>query len=349
MLGADYGAALAAVAAWRTSAASGVNDSSIADADAFLAALADTPVDEVLFEGSPWGAVELARRAAPGGAAGAAPFPRGVRFPAPAASAEAAPWLELVSAAGTFSAATLATSPTSFQVSGAWLQVLRASAAEHGATWLHDLHMGVILAETGAVDEPRALFNASLAKRPSALAARCLAVLQATPAAARALYRRAWALALAELDADTAGERRLTSLATETVAFELQLQGDAAADAELRAFLEALPVGRVPALAALDIVLIARATVALAAGDYTTTERILTAPGAAGCFPTIASERDGLMALWNGAQLARATAANGGVPLTPWEQRLLRARAPVPRNIGCPYGGGEGYPGCTYW
>jgi len=55
------------------------------------------------------------------------------------------------------------------------------------------------------------------------------------------------------------------------------------------------------------------------------------------------------LALWNGAQLARATAANGGVPLTPWEQRLLRARAPVPRNIGCPYGGGEGYPGCTYW
>jgi hypothetical protein len=82
------------------------------------------------------------------------------------------------------------------QVSAGWLGVLRASAAAHGATWLHDLHVGVILTEMGGVSEPAALFNSSLSKRPSAVAARCLAVLQATAPAARVLYRVAWAQAL---------------------------------------------------------------------------------------------------------------------------------------------------------
>ena len=82
------------------------------------------------------------------------------------------------------------------QVSAGWLGVLRASAAAHGATWLHDLHVGVILTEMGGVSEPAALFNSSLSKRPSAVAARCLAVLQATALAARVLYRVAWARAL---------------------------------------------------------------------------------------------------------------------------------------------------------
>ncbi len=47
LLGANYSAALGQVTAWRTSPASGVNDSVIADVDAFLTALSDTPVDEV--------------------------------------------------------------------------------------------------------------------------------------------------------------------------------------------------------------------------------------------------------------------------------------------------------------
>jgi hypothetical protein len=41
------------------------------------------------------------------------------------------------------------------KVSPEWLSILQASASTHGATWLHDLHMGVILTEMGAVDEPR--------------------------------------------------------------------------------------------------------------------------------------------------------------------------------------------------
>ena len=45
----------------------------------------------------------------------------------------------------------------------------------------------------------------------------------------------------------------------------------------------------------------------------------------------------------------RTLPANGGTPLTPFQQRELRLHAPVPRNIGCPFGAGEGYPDCSYW
>ncbi len=133
LLGDDYDAALAAVAAWRAGGASGVNDSTIADADAFLAGLAYTPVDEVLSPGSPWGAVELARRAAPGGGGGTLPFPPGVTFDVSgsASAAEAVPWLELLSPAGTFSPATLDAEPTSFQVrrrASAWRAPVRMLA-----------------------------------------------------------------------------------------------------------------------------------------------------------------------------------------------------------------------------
>ena len=350
LLGDAYRGAVGAVSAWRAGPDSGVNDTRLADVRAFLEALEGAPVDEVLAVGSPWGAVELARRAAPGGAAGAAAWPRGYVFNVSRDLAEAAPWLELVAggAVGTFSPATLAVEPVSWQVAGEWLAVLRASAAAHGATWLHDLFAAVALAEMGGVDEPRALLNASLAKRPSAIAARCLAVLQTDSAAARAHYAAAWGLAL-RAAGDPSRGRLLTALASEITAFELQRQGDPAADAALRDFLARLPAAGMPSLLALDHVLVAQATVALAAGDWSAVEAILTAPGAAGCFPTLASARSVLMQLWNGAQAARAQSENGGKPLSAWELRQLRVSRPVPRNIGCPYGGGEGFPDCAYW
>ena len=349
LLGDSYPAALAYVNDWRTSPASGVNDTRIADVDAWLTSLEDTPPDEILHVGSPWGAVELARRASPGGAAGAAPFPRGVFFNVSRDATEAAPWLELVGSGGTFSPATLAHEPSSWQVSPAWLAVLRASAKTHGSTWLHDLFTAVVLTEMGGVEEPRALLNASLAKRPSALAFRCLAVLQPDAASARTLYRRAWALALGALG-EPNRDRLLRNLGAEIVTFELERRGgEAAADAELRAFLSALPAAGLPSLEALDVVLVARATVALADGRWEDVVGTLTAPGAAGCFPTLASARDKLMDLWNGAQVARAVEANGGRNLSAWERRELMVHFPVPRNIGCPYGGGDGYQDCAYW
>jgi hypothetical protein len=69
---------------------------------------------QVLYQGSPWGAVEQARRAGPGGGVGTLPFPPGVNFTV--SSMEAVPWLDLLSPQGTFSAATLEVEPTSYQV-----------------------------------------------------------------------------------------------------------------------------------------------------------------------------------------------------------------------------------------
>ena len=346
LLGDDYGAALAEVAAWRASAASAVNDSVTADVDAFLTALAEVPVDEVLYEGSPWGAVELARRAAPGGGAGALPFPAGVSFSAD--SLDAAPWLELLRD-GTFSAATLAVEPTSYQISPEWLAVLRASALKAGATWLHQLHIAVVLTEMGGVEEPRALFNASLALRPSAVAARCLAVLQSDSAAAGALYKQAWALALGAA-ADPSRSRLLLNLATEFTQISLGLAAtDAAWRAELAAFLAALPAAGVPALLQLDAVLLATAQLAVYAGDWRAALAVLTADGAVGCFPTLASARVTLMQVWHAATALRAVEANGGAPLSAFQAAQVRVQNPVPRNIGCPYGGGDGYPDCVYW
>ena len=59
--------------------------------------------------------------------------------------------------------------------------------------------------------------------------------------------------------------------------------------------------------------------------------------------------RGNIPQVWFGAMIAKAEAAGGGVPLTPLQRRNVRIENPVPRNIGCPYGGGEGYPDCTYW
>ena len=75
---------------------------------------------QVLYAGSPWGAVELARRAAPGGGGGTGPFPPGVAFnvSGAAGAVDAAPWLDLLSAAGTFSAASLAVEPSSCVCAG---------------------------------------------------------------------------------------------------------------------------------------------------------------------------------------------------------------------------------------
>ena len=354
--GEDYGAALRDVFSWRTSAASGLNDTLIADVSAFLTALSDAPVDEVLSVGSPWGGLELLRRAAPGGGANALPFPKGVLFnatPGGEDEGEALAWLELLGGEGTFSPATLAREPVSYQVSAEWLRVVAESAGAKGSTWLHKLHMAVILAEMGGIEEPKALLQASVAQRPSAVALRCLAVLQNDIAAARALYRDAWRVALAAAERvpleDPAAPRLVLNLATEIVNFETNLHGDATADAALSDFIASLPLGSFPSLAYVDAVLYARVLLALDAQDWSTAVAILANPGPAGCFPTIAGERTKLMDAWMQAQYLRASAAEGGRALSQWEMREVRRSNPVPRNIGCQYGGGPAeYECCAF-
>ena len=267
---------------------------------------------------------------------------------------EATAWLELVGPLGTFSPATLAREPVSYQVSGEWLGALRASAEAKGSTWLHKLHLAVILAEMGGVEEPKALLQASVAERPSAVGLRCLAVLQADVAQARALYRDAFRVALGAAEkpppqGDPSAPRLLANLAVEIINFEVELHGDPDANAALSDFVANLPLAVLPELANLDSVLYARVVMALDARDWASVVGILSNPGPAGCFPTIAGERSKLMDAWMQAQYMRASAAAGGRALSQWEMREVRRLNPVPRNIGCQYGGGEGeYECCEF-
>lgn len=78
---------------------------------------------------------------------------------------EAKAWVELITA-GTFSDDTLAqAAPLSYQIGDEWLELLLASEASFGGSWLHDLHIGVALTERGDVDEPRRRFQQSLSKK----------------------------------------------------------------------------------------------------------------------------------------------------------------------------------------
>ena len=164
--------------------------------DARMRSLSDAPLvaaadGGALAHGTAWGRVHETLLAwARGGAP--TPYRAGLRFDAPITPAER-PFLELLGAGGgpaaggrpvgtplaggavgTFSAASLSRlAPTGFMVDAAWVPVLQKSAAAHGATWLHHLHLGVALKQLdgpGAAAAAAAHFNASWALNLNALA-----------------------------------------------------------------------------------------------------------------------------------------------------------------------------------
>jgi hypothetical protein len=78
---------------------------------------------------------------------------------------------------GTFSKETLADlAPASFLIGSEWVKLLEASAARHGASWLHSLYLGTAELEMGNAPKALALFNRSLALQPSVHAERALAI-----------------------------------------------------------------------------------------------------------------------------------------------------------------------------
>ena len=194
MHAADYSVPLAAAKAWLASAEA-PSQAQVDAADAFLSGLADVPPtpEQIVSEGMPWGGLHEqltgSRLAA------------GCPFPPPARTPQTAAWLDLLEL-GTFSAATLAATPTNFEVSAAWIARLEASLAAGHATWLHFLFLGTAALERGDAARGAALLRRSMALQPSTHAARALAFLAPTADEAAALLERAWALAAA-LDAAT--------------------------------------------------------------------------------------------------------------------------------------------------
>ena len=145
----------------------------------FKAHVADRkPLDkEIMHRPERWGAVEELRRGKPLAEGALFPNTAGEHGDNGPLQNETQAWLELVSD-GTFGKESLRSHAISFQAGGyrdlqgtSWLATLQSSAAKHGATWLHDFHIGVILLERTLVPgrfSPlfSAIFNRKMQKLP---------------------------------------------------------------------------------------------------------------------------------------------------------------------------------------
>lgn len=218
--------------------------------DRFLRAQADAPIGTVLHRGTGWGWLDekrTGRRISPG-----------LEFTCQPSDDER-PWHELLTE-GTFSKATVEQgTPASFVVSRGWVDALKKSAAAHGGTWLHSLHLGIAQLEAGQFSAARQLLEESSRARLSAMAHRSLALIAEHKGLidrAATEYRQAWSLANGD-----------ANLAVEIAAFLLQHQSAA----EFRTFVATLPS---PA-AQHERLQIMQAQLALAEGDYPRVRRLV--------------------------------------------------------------------------
>ncbi len=131
------------------------------------------PPEEVMQQGSGWGALELQRRAA----AREKPFcSRALVFGDESLGAEQEPWRALL-ATGIMPETPPGEAPRSWMVQPEWRRLLEGSLEGEGAHWLSWLHVGVMRHNAGEVEAARDAYRRSLDDRPSAWAYRNLAVL----------------------------------------------------------------------------------------------------------------------------------------------------------------------------
>lgn len=295
---ADY---LAACAAAGEAIDKKVPADALRDADAFLKGHATTPITTLLHRGTGWG--ELFERRT------GARISAGLLFE-DAPGGEEQPWSELL-ADGTFSAATLGREPESFNVSPGWMDVLRRSMKERGATWLHHLHAGVAALEAGSFEEAKRDFGAALELKESALGRRCVALLEEQAGrldSAFKAYEGAWRLCADD-----------TNLAVEICEF---LARHNRAD-DLGAFVNSLP----PAIAAHERITLAQAQMALERGEYESVRHHLNRE-----FTTVREGEVSLSDLWF-ASFIREAEGRKGRKLTDEEARKISEDNPPPRQI----------------
>jgi hypothetical protein len=327
--GADYSKGLDAIDTWLKSA-DGVSDATVDQVDEVLKALADvTPTaEQIVSKGMPWGGLQqklLAKLAKLSGAsdadaAVAAALAPGCPFPEPPITDETRPWLELLET-GTFSNATLSSTPVNFEVSDGWVELLDRSVSAGHTTWLHYLFLATHALEVGNAELGRKHLERSMALRPSVHAARNLALLAPTLDSAAASYHTAWAL-WEKLDdtKDTNVPQLGADLSSE---FSAWLMGNKRWD-ELDKFFKTLHASgsRTASFLIKDRVLHARAALAVERGDYKTALPILRG----NCFPTYGNMRSYLIDLWYQAQVLKEVDAKGGASLTTVETLRLRKR-----------------------
>lgn len=321
--GEDYNAALKEIDNWIQSD-KGMTKEETKSLDTFFQKYANVPVTEILVQGQAWGALEemlLGQKLAPG-----------LTFTLPAngtlAHKEMLPWLDLLQT-GTFSESSLAKLPLSYQTTDRWLQVLQASANKNGMTWLHALHLGVMLTERGDIDEPKTLFAKSFALKANPLAARNLAVLCATPEEAWPYYQQAWSVLHSDFSDDVDAYHRLTLNLITEISFFLQqnLWYERMAwfigEVNLHNYLQGVEVD---AFTTMGIKL------QLQAENYDAALTELSSH----CFPTYAKARSDLMSMWSEAVEGKAAVVQGHA-LSPVEKYRARKSSPIPDNIGCQY------------
>jgi len=161
-----------------------VPDDALRQKDAWLREQANTPVDEILQPGSAWGMLFEKM-------AGSKISP-GLAFDASPTTEE--PWAELLEL-GAFSKRTLNRNPEAWAVSDIWISALEESSAKFGATWLHELFLGVAKLDAGNIDAARRHFEQSQQLNDSYLTNRHLASINHQTgdlAAAEDFYLKAW-------------------------------------------------------------------------------------------------------------------------------------------------------------
>lgn len=269
----------------------------LADVNGFLTRVSRLPLDQRLAEGSPWGRrqEELAGK----------PLADGLDF----STSETAKviWDELAET-GLVSTENLSRVPTDFAVSDVWRAALERSALKQGATWLHDLLLGIAALDRAEMTTAKHLFERSVAAHPTWLGLRQLALIESDADKAEQFYL----LAAAPGDAPP-------ELAVEIVQFLLSNGRFATLDA----FLAELA----PDVAAQERIVLAHASVAAERGDLDTLEALLKVE-----FATIREGEDLSADLWAALQKGRLTQNFGRAP-TAAELETYEKAHPLPEHL----------------
>ena len=212
--------------------------------DAFLREQARLPLDSRFSEGEPWGArqEQLLGR----------PLAAGLDF---STSALPSFW-DSIAGGVEVPADQYAALPDGIVVSKPWIDRVTANAAEHGATWMHELTLAIASLDAGDKAAAAQHVSASLALKPSWSAYRLDALLADSVDHAVRSYLAAWKAGGAPPE-----------LAVE-IATYLMAQGRSA---ELKTFVEALPAD----VRDKERIILARAVVAGNDGNFDELERLL--------------------------------------------------------------------------
>jgi hypothetical protein len=322
--GADYSAALSEIDSWIQST-NGMTKEKMQEYETFFQKYADVPVDTILVQGQPWGALEellLGKKLA-----------KGLTFTLPTdnstlAYQEMQPWLELVQT-GKFSSETLSKLPLSYQTTDRWLAVLEQSYALQGETWLHDLYLGIAYTERGNIDTPRKYFQRSLELKANPIAARCLAVLSTSAEEAWPYYQAAWSTLHSDYTGDVDAYHRVTLNLITEISFFLQQN---LWYEQMAWFVNEVQSHNYLGTNEVDAFLTMSIKVLMNDKKYDEAKVMLSSH----CFPTYAKARDDLMSMWNACSEGKAELAKGS-KLTALEKHRARLSSPIPENIGCQY------------